>query len=59
VQADAPLPLQNPAPQVIHVAFEDAPIVALYVPAGQTVGFKESKGQKEPAGQMTGAPEKQ
>jgi hypothetical protein len=45
VQADAPLPLQNPAKQVIHVAFKDAPIVALYVPAGQTIGFRESKGQ--------------
>ncbi len=51
--------LQNSVPQEVHVAFEAAPIVALQVPAGQNVAVKESKGQKEPAGQMTGAPEKQ
>ena len=30
-----------------------------YVPAGQSVAFMELKRQKEPAGQMTGAPEEQ
>ena len=48
--------LRNPAAQVIHVAIEAAPIVALHVPAGQSVGFREPNGQKEPAGQISGAP---
>ena len=48
--------LQNPVPQEVQVVFEAAPTVALQVPAGQNVGFKESKGQKEPAGQITGVP---
>ena len=59
VQAGAPMPLQNPAAQGVHVVFKNAPIVVLQVPAGQPVGFKESKGQKEPAGQITGVPDTQ
>ena len=59
VQEDAPLPLHDPTLQVAHVAFDFAPIAELYVPAEQAVGFRESKGQKEPAGQITGVPDMQ
>jgi hypothetical protein len=37
----------------------EAPVAALNVPAGQAVALKEEKGQYEPAGQRTGAPEEQ
>lgn len=42
-----------------HATHELAPRMSLNVPAGQGVGFTEETGQKEPAGQMTGAPEEQ
>jgi hypothetical protein len=38
---------------------QEAAPAPLYVPAGQAVGLSEERGQKEPAGQSTGAPEEQ
>ena len=57
-QDAAPRPLQVPMAQGMHVAFKAAPI-ALQEPAGQTVGFRESNGQVEPAGQIIGVPVEQ
>jgi len=54
-----PLPLNLPAAQRMHVAFEAAPVWADQEPAGQGVGFIEDIGQKEPAGQRMGTPEAQ
>ncbi len=48
-----------PAGQGAQVSLEDAPVAALAVPAGQGVAATEEKGQKEPGGQNTGAPEAQ
>ena len=38
---------------------EEAPVALLNVPAGQSWALMEERGQKEPAGQKTGAPEAQ
>jgi hypothetical protein len=45
VQDDEPFVLLDPAGHTLHVENEDAPIVELEVPAGQSVLFKELKGQ--------------
>ena len=45
-----------PAGHAAHVA---APGAAEKVPAGHGVGATEAKGQKDPAGQRTGAPDAQ
>jgi hypothetical protein len=58
--AAAPTKVLNvPAPQRVQAAFEAAPMADDQVPAEQGVGFIEERGQKEPAGQMMGAPEAQ
>ena len=49
----------EPTGHMLHVAFVIAPIAAEKVPAGHRVALTELKGQNEPAGQRTGAPEKQ
>jgi surface antigen len=41
------------------LALLDAPVAALAVPAGQTIAEMEERGQYDPAGQSTGAPEAQ
>jgi hypothetical protein len=41
-----------------HDVHVDAPLV-LHDPAAQAIGFREFKGQYEPAGQMTGVPDMQ
>ena len=56
VHAVAPVPLYEPTGQAKHVKLEAAPTVALNVPAGQGVATKEAKGQKYPAGHLTGTP---
>ena len=54
---DAPLlALYEPAAQATHVVLSIAPITALDVPAGHSVGFNEEKGQYEPDGQIIGVP---
>jgi hypothetical protein len=45
--------------QGAHVVMDAAPAALDHVPAGQGVAFTEESGQYEPAGQSTGAPEKQ
>ncbi len=45
--------------QGVHVALEAAPTTGENFPTGHSVGFTEERGQKEPAGQMAGAPEEQ
>lgn len=42
-----------------HVVFEEAPVIALAVPAGQGMGLIEDSGQNLPLGHKTGAPEEQ
>lgn len=49
-------PVQEHAMQV---AIEEAPSVALYIPAVQFDTEMEFRGQKEPAGQSTGTPDEQ
>jgi hypothetical protein len=44
---------------MLHVAFEIAPIISADVPAGQGIGFRELNGQYELTGQMTGVPDMQ
>ncbi len=51
--------LKYPAAQGMQVEEEEAPVVLLNVPAGHSVAVMEERGQKEPAGQRMGAPEKQ
>ncbi len=51
--------LYVPAPQPVQAALEAAPVALDHVPARQGVAFTEYSGQKEPAGQSTGAPEAQ
>ena len=53
--------LKVPAAHRIQVALEEAPVAADHVPAGQGTRFSpgERKGQYEPAGHNTGAPEEQ
>ena len=43
----------------MQVALEEAPVMLLNVPEGHCVALMEERGQKEPAGQSTGVPEKQ
>ena len=45
-----------PAGHTVHVALVAAPVAALAVPGGHSVALVEDSGQKEPGGQMTGAP---
>ena len=49
----------KPGAQGAHVALVAAPNAALHVPAGQEMAFTVERGQWEPAGQSTGAPEEQ
>ena len=49
----------EPAAQRAHVALVEAPVALDHVPLGQGVEVTEEGGQKAPAGQRTGAPEKQ
>ena len=51
--------LKDPAQQGKQAAIEDAPVALLNVPARQFVGSTDDKGQNEPIGQMTGAPDEQ
>jgi len=56
----APPPGQKePTGHAAHVAFDAAPAAALHVPAAHGVASTEAKGQKEPGGQVRGAPEEQ
>ncbi len=45
--------------QGMHVALLEAPVALEYVPSGQAVALREERGQKDPAGQSTGAPPEQ
>jgi len=51
--------LKEPAAQGRHTEEETPPSFGLNVPAGQGEGFTEEKGQNDPAGHSTGAPEAQ
>ena len=59
VGAVAPGGQKDPAGQPAQVAFDAAPAAAEKVPPGQGVTVTEAHGQKEPGGQVTGAPEAQ
>ena len=48
-----------PKVQLKQDEFDAAPVVGLYVPEGHCVEFMEERGQNEPAGHITGAPEEQ
>ncbi len=56
VQLDAPTAvLKAPVVHGVHVAAPGEE----YAPGGQTVALMEERGQYDPAGQRTGAPEEQ
>ncbi len=59
VQDDEPLALQLPAAHTAHAAIDAVPTILLKVPLGHGVALNELKGQKAPAGHITGAPELQ
>ena len=59
VHAVEPAGAYEPAAQRAHVALVEAPVALDHVPLGQGVEVTEEGGQKAPAGQRTGAPEKQ
>jgi hypothetical protein len=59
LQDAAPGNEYDPGEQGRQLVLEEAPAVGLYEPAAQAVALMELKGQKKPAWQRMGAPEKQ